>query len=425
MIDLQLLRDRPEVVAAALGRRGWSRDEVDELVALDERRRGLIKAVDDARAEHKEASARIGRADPADRDGLIERAQGLKERVSGLEEELGEAEEAFEAAFARVPNLPDEQAPDGREGEGEVLRVVGEPPEHDFEPADHVALLEGGGALDLERAAKTSGARFAYLVGEGALLELALVRYALDVAMDHGHVPMVPPVLVRREAMYGTGFLPTDEQQLFRTDDRDDYYLVGTSEVPLASYHADEILEPADLPARYAGWSPCFRREAGAYGRDTRGIFRVHQFEKVELFSLVEPGDSAGEHERLLAIQEEIFGGLELPYRVVDIPVGDLGASASRKFDLEAWLPSQGRYREVTSTSNTTGYQARRLDIRVRRERDNEAVHTLNGTAVAVQRAIIALVENHQREDGTVAVPGRLQPYLGREVLLSADGGRG
>jgi seryl-tRNA synthetase len=305
------------------------------------------------------------------------------------------------------------------EGDGVVLREVGERPTFDHEVRDHVELLERPGALDLARGAKVSGARFAFLIGDGALLELALVRYALDVAMAYGHVPVIPPVLVREPAMYGTGFLPTDEQQIFLTRD-DDYYLVGTSEVPLAAMHADELLDPEDLPLRYAGYSPAFRREAGSHGKDTRGIFRLHQFEKVEMFSFTHPDESDAEHERLLAIEEEIFTGLELHYRVVDIPVGDLGASAARKYDIEAWLPGQDDYREVTSCSNTTDYQARRLKARIRvADGDNVLVHTLNGTGLAVQRAIIALVEQHQQPDGSVRVPERLVPYLGREVLFA------
>ena len=304
-------------------------------------------------------------------------------------------------------------APDGVEGEGVVLRTIGTRPDHPFEPRDHVDLLEPAGAIDLARAAKVSGARFAYLKGEGALLELALVRYAIDVAMAHGHTPVIPPVLVRESAMYGTGFLPTDEQQLFMTRD-DDLYLVGTSEVPLAALHMDELLDEDDLPLRYVGYSPCFRREAGAHGKDTRGILRVHQFEKVELFSFVHPDEADAEHERILAIEEEIFTGLGIHARVVDIPVGDLGASAARKFDIEAWLPGQDAYREVTSCSNTTDYQSRRLRTRIKvADGDNVLVHTLNGTALAVQRAIIALVETHQRADGSVAVPEALVPHLG------------
>ncbi|MDX1657688.1 MAG: serine--tRNA ligase [Nitriliruptorales bacterium] len=421
MIDPHLLRDDPETVTAALGRRGYSAEDVQELIALDERRRELIAAVDEARAEQKAASKEIGQAAPESRPALIDQAAKLKDHVTRLETELEVAERQFDEAFASVPNLPHPEAPDGQEGDGEVLRTVGEKPTFDFEARDHVELLEGK-AIDLERAAKVSGARFAYLKGEGALLEFALVRYAMDIAQEHGHVPVVPPVLVREDAMYGTGFLPTDEQQIFTTD-RDDYYLVGTSEVALAGLHMDEIFDPEDLPIRYVGFSTCFRREAGAYGKDTRGIFRVHQFDKVELFSFVSPEASSDEHERLLSIEEEVFTGLELHYQVVDIPVGDLGASAARKFDIEAWLPGQQAYREITSTSNTTDYQARRLAARIRnRDGDNVLVHTLNGTAVAIQRAIIALVETHQQADGSIRVPERLVPYLGREVLL-ADGG--
>jgi seryl-tRNA synthetase len=421
MIDPRLLRDDLDGVVAALRRRGVGPDEVEALRDLDQRRRALIAAVDAARAEQRAASSAIGRASPADRGALIQAAAELKDRVAALEAELRTAESEHATAFARLPNLPDPQAPDGVEGDGVVLRTVGgERPTFGFAPRDHVELLETADAIDLARAGKVSGARFAYLKGEGALLEFALVRYAVDVAMRHGHVPVIPPVLVREAAMYGTGFLPTDEQQLFATRD-DDFYLVGTSEVPLAGLHMDELLDPDELPLRYAGYSPCFRREAGAHGKDTRGILRVHQFEKVELFSFVHPDRSTDEHERLLGIEEEIFTGLGIHARVVDIPVGDLGASAARKFDLEAWLPGQDAYREVTSCSNTTDYQSRRLKTRIRViGGDNVLVHTLNGTALAVQRAIIALVEQHQREDGTVVVPERLVPYLGREVLFAS-----
>ena len=418
MIDARLLREDPEATAAALTRRGVDRDAIDQLRELDARRRRLIAQVDEARAEQAEASKAIGRASADERPALIETAQQHKERVAALEEERDRVVAEHEAAFAQIPNLPHPDAPDGQEGEGPVIRTFGTPPELD-DPKDHVELLEAADALDLGRAAKVSGARFAYLKGEGALLEFALVRYAVDVAMRHGHVPVIPPVLVREEAMYGTGFLPTDEQQLFRTRD-DELYLVGTSEVPLAGLHMEELLDADDLPLRYVGYSPCFRREAGAHGKDTRGILRVHQFEKVELFSFVHPDASDDEHQRILAIEEEVFAGLEIHAQVVDIPVGDLGASAARKFDIEAWLPGQQAYRELTSCSNTTDYQSRRLRTRLRVEQGpNLLVHTLNGTALAVQRAIIALVEQHQRADGTVAVPAALQPYLGREVLFA------
>ena len=419
MINPQLLRDDEfEATAAALARRGFDRSEVQRLADLDARRREVIAAVDEARAEQNAASKLIGRASADEREAMIEQASRLKDRTTELEGQLTGAEADFEQALVRVPNLPHPQAPDGQEGDGIVIRTVGTRPSFDHEPRDHVALMEAADALDLTRGAKVSGARFAFLKNEGVLLELALVRYALDIAAKHGHAPVIPPVLVRREAMYGTGFLPTDEQQLFRTDDRDDLYLVGTAEVPLAGMHQDEILD--DVPVRYAGFSPCFRREAGAHGKDTRGILRVHQFDKVELFSFVSADDSDAEHERLLGIEEEIFTGLGLHYQVVDIPVGDLGSSAARKFDLEAWMPGQQAFREVTSTSNTTDYQARRLACRYRTPDGATAlVHTLNGTALAVQRAMIAVVETHQRADGSVAVPQLLVPYLGAEVLFA------
>ncbi len=417
MIDPRLLRDELDTVVAALSRRGMEADEVRALADLEARRRALVGEVDDARAEQKEASAAIGRADPADRPAMIERATTLKATVSTLEDRLAEADRQWQDAAVRVPNLPDPAAPDGQEGEGPVLRTVGERPTFDFAARDHVELLERAGALDMERGAKVSGARFFYLKGEAVRLELGLVQYALAVAARHGHEAVLPPVLVRREAMYGTGFLPTDEQQIFRTDERDELYLTGTSEVTLAGLHMEEILD--ELPVRYAGFSPCFRREAGTYGKDTRGMFRVHQFDKVELFSFVAADAAAAEHDRLLAIEEEIFGGLDLHYQVVDIPVGDLGASAARKFDIEAWMPGQDAFREVTSTSNTTDYQARRLNTRVRGEHGTELVNTLNGTAIAVPRAIIALVETHQRADGSVRMPEALVPFVGTDVLFA------
>jgi seryl-tRNA synthetase len=420
MIDARLLDTDFEATAAALARRGYPRAELEALRDLDAQRRASIAEVDAARAGQKAASKRIGQASPDERQAMIAAASALKDQVAEAERRLAELEADHARRFARVPNLPHPDAPDGVEGDGVVLRTFGTRPELDFPPRDHVELLEAADALDLARGAKVSGARFAYLKGEGALLEFALVRYAIDVAMAHGHIPVIPPVLVREEAMYGTGFLPTDEQQIFLTRD-DDYYLVGTSEVPLAALHMDEVLDEAELPIRYVGYSPCFRREAGTHGKDTRGILRVHQFEKVELFSFVHPDASDDEHQRILAIEEEVFTGLGIHAQVVDIPVGDLGASAARKFDLEAWMPGQDAYREVTSCSNTTDYQARRLKARIGvAGGDNLLVHTLNGTALAVQRAIIALVEQHQRRDGSVLVPDKLQPYLGREVLFAS-----
>ncbi len=417
MIDPARLRDDLDATATALARRGVSREDVQRLADLEAERRQKIAAVDQARAEQKAASKQIGGASPEDRPDLIEQASRLKQATADLEASLGAAEQAFEEAMVGIPNLPHPDAPPGQEGDGVVLRTVGDMPTFDFDVKDHVDLLRDAGALDMERAAKVSGARFAYLLGDAVRLEFGLVQYAMDVAVRHGHVPVMVPTLVRREAMYGTGFLPTDESQIFRTDDRDELYLIGTSEVPLAGMHLDEIIEP---PIRYVGYSPCYRREAGTYGKDTRGILRVHQFEKVELFSFVTPDASDDEHQRLLAIEEEVFTGLGLHYQVVDIPVGDLGASAARKFDIEAWMPGQAAYREVTSTSNTTDYQSRRLKCRARTEDGSTVlVHTLNGTALAVQRAMIAVVETHQRADGSVAVPEALQPFLGTDVLFA------
>lgn len=419
MIDVRLLREDPETVIAALERRGIGREDIERVIELDKRWREVTTEVEGLRAEQNARSKAIATASDEERPRMIEAAAQLKQPLSVAEEEQAEVVEERDELLAAIPNLPHPESPDGlTEDDARELRREGDRPTFEQDPRDHVELLQPADAVDLERAAKVSGARFFYLKGEGALLEWALVRYALDIAQEHGHVPVIPPVLVREDAMYGTGFLPTDEQQIFRTDDRDDLYLVGTSEVALAGMHMDEILD--EVPVRYVGFSTCFRREAGSYGKDTRGIFRVHQFDKVELFSFVGSDASSAEHDRILAIEEEVMRGLELHYRVVDIAVGDLGASAARKFDIEGWLPGQQAYRELTSCSNTTDYQARRLRTRYRTEDGGtELVHTLNGTAIAVPRTIIAVVEQHQREDGSVAVPDALQPYLGREVLFA------
>jgi seryl-tRNA synthetase len=331
-------------------------------------------------------------------------------RIKALEVELAEVEGERERLAATVPNPPSPEAPDGEtDADAVVLREVGERHGFDFEPRDHLDLGRALGLIETEKAAQASGSRFAYLLGDLVLVELALIRYAVELTGEEGFVPVVPPVLVREGPLYGTGFFPGEREMIYEIP-RDELFLVGTSEVSLAALHADEIVDRDRLPLRYAGISTCFRREAGAAGQDTRGIFRVHQFDKVEMFSFVAPAESAAEHERLLALQERLLGGLEIPYRVVDIPVGDLGASAARKFDCEAWIPSQGRYRELTSTSNTTDYQARRIDCRFR-ERDGappEHLHTLNGTAVAVGRTLIAIIENRQRADGSVSIPPTL-----------------
>jgi seryl-tRNA synthetase len=417
VIDLKLVRDQPDQVRAALARRGEKAAAVvDRLAELDRRRRALVVEVDNLRAEQKQGGKQVAKASAEERPEILAGLKELAGRLDRAEAELREVEEQLAGVQATVPNLPDQAAPDGGEEDSVELRQVGVRPEFDFEVRDHLQLGELLGAIDTARAAKVSGARFGYLTGPGAMLEFSLVRFAIDRLSAAGFTPMIPPVLVRREAMFGTGFLPTDEQQIFRTAD-DDLYLVGTSEVPLVGYHADEILDPRDLPTRYVGYSTCFRREAGSYGKDTRGIFRVHQFDKVEMVSFVEPGRSGDEHAYLLAQEEAILQALEIPYRVVDIAVGDLGGSAARKFDCEAWIPSQGTWRELTSTSNCTDYQARRSGIRFKGEHGNEPVHTLNGTAVAVGRTIIALLENHQQADGSVRIPEALAPYLGTEVL--------
>jgi seryl-tRNA synthetase len=417
VLDLKLIRDDPQMVRESLARRGPGvADDVDRLLELDAARRSLVTEVDGLRAEQKRRGKEVARAAPERRAEALAGLKDLSDRIDGTEERLRRVEGELNDLLARVPNLPDPSVPIGGEDDAVELYRVGTVPELGFPPRDHLELGELLGAIDVARAAKVSGARFGYLTGPGALLEFALVRFAIDRLTSAGFVPVVPPVLVRREAMYGTGFLPTDEQQIFRIPD-DDLYLAGTSEVPLVSYHADEILDPGSLPRRYVGFSTCFRREAGSYGKDTRGIFRVHQFDKVEMVSFVLPEASAEEHELLLAREEEILQALEIPYRVVNIAAGDLGGSAAKKYDCEAWIPSQGAWRELTSTSNCTDYQARRIGCRVREPGGNRPVHTLNGTAIAVGRTIIALLENHQRQDGSVHLPDALQSYLGTEVI--------
>jgi seryl-tRNA synthetase len=414
MLDIRLIRERPDEVKAALARRDGSLAElVDELLAKDGEWRSATASSESLRAKQREESEQVaaGKRAGTDVSDRLARLQEVSAQVKQLSEQAERAREAREALLLRLPNLPDPAAAEGPEDE--VVRVVGEPRALPFEPRDHLALA--GERIDMERGARLSGARFAYLRGDLVLVELALVRFAIELVRGHGFEPVIPPVLVRERALFGTGFLPDTEQQIYGPLD-EELYLTGTSEVALASLHDGEILAAEALPLRYAGFSSCFRREAGAAGRDTRGIFRVHQFDKVEMFSFTDPGGSAEEHERILAIEEEILGRLGLPYRVVNIAVGDLGSSAAKKYDCEVWLPSQGRYRELTSCSNTTDFQARRLDIRVRRGEDGsrpkrgatEPVHTLNGTAVAVGRTIVALLESGQREDGSVVLPEAL-----------------
>ena len=393
MIDLRAARADPEGFRAALARKGAA-EQFDELLAADERWRELETQASELRAQTKTK----GKPTPEQ----LEQLRGLKAELQRVEAEHEEAAQRRQELLDRVPNPPDPSVPDGvSEDDAVEVRRVGAPPSFAFEPRDHLELAAGRDWIDLERAARVSGARFAYRLGEAALLELALYRFALDRLVARGFVPVLPPVLVREEAMYGTGFLPTDEVNIYRIE-RDELYLTGTSEVALAAFHLGEELD--ELPLRYAGYSTNFRRESGAAGKDTRGMFRVHQFDKVEMFVFTEPGRSAEEHEALLALEEELVQELGLPYRVVNVAAGDLGASAAKKYDIEAWFPGQERYREITSTSNTTDYQARRLGIRFRRQGKLEPVHTLNGTAMTA-RWLIALLENFQDEGGEIAVP--------------------
>ena len=417
MIDLRLLREDPDAVSAAYARRGGV-EGLDRVVSLDEQHRELLRRVEDLRAEQNQASKSIGKSKPEDRQTAIADAKKLADELKAMEPELTRVSAKLDEALAYLPNLPHESVPEGlTEDDNVVEREVGARPDFDFEPKEHTEIGEALKLFDLERAAKTSGARFAYLTGQGALLEFALVRFVIDRLMAKGFTPVVTPMLVREEAMFGTGFLPTEEHEFYRVE-RDDLYLIGTSEVALASMHADEILESDRLPVRYAGFSSCFRREAGSYGKETRGLIRVHQFDKVEQFSFAHPDASWGEYEVIRANQEDILQALEIPYRVLVMCGGDLGSSAAKKVDHDAWLPGAGRFLEVTSATNATDYQARRLQVRARGD-DNKTflLHTLNGTACAVGRTIVALLENHQRGDGSVEIPEALRPYTGFDEI--------
>jgi seryl-tRNA synthetase len=407
LIDLRAARADPETFRAALARKGAA-ELFDELLEADAQWREFETRVTELRARTKTK----GKPSPEE----LERLKQVKAELQELEAEHEQVAEKRKDLLDRVPNPPDPSAPDGlTEEDAAEVRRVGEPPSFDFEPRDHLDLAAPHGWIDLERAARVSGARFAYRVGDAALVELALYRFALDRIVAKGFVPVLPPVLVREEAMYGTGFLPTDEVNIYRIE-RDELYLTGTSEVGLAALHMTEEL--GELPLRYAGYSTNFRRESGAAGKDTRGMFRVHQFDKVEMFVFCEPGRSGEEHEALLGVEEELVQEVGLPYRVVNVAAGDLGASASKKYDIEAWFPGQQRYREITSTSNTTDYQARRLGVRYRREGKLEPVHTLNGTAMTA-RWLIALLENFQEEGGAIAVPEVLT-HFGAPARLGA-----
>ena len=416
MIDIRYVRDNPEAVKASQRARGADEALVDDLLAADEARRSTLQVAEETRAQQKALSRTVGKASPEDRPTILAEAQELSAKVKQLEETASQANAEFERIGTSIANIIIDGVPAGGEDDYEVLKHVGEVPSFDFPVKDHLDLAEGIKAIDMARGTKVSGSRFYYLTGIGARLELALLTAAADLAEENGFTLTITPTLVKPEVMAGTGFLGAHADEVYHMPS-DDLYLVGTSEVALAGFHSDEIIDLSDGPKRYAGWSTCYRREAGSYGKDTRGIIRVHQFNKVEMFSYCDPADAQEEHARLLAWEEEMLAKVELPYRVIDTAAGDLGSSAARKFDCEAWLPSQERWMEVTSTSNCTTFQARRLSVRQRVDGKTQTVATLNGT-LATTRWLVAILENHQREDGSIYVPKGLRPYLGgREVI--------
>ncbi|MEX1006038.1 MAG: serine--tRNA ligase [Acidimicrobiia bacterium] len=416
MIDINVLRNDPETLEASLARRGIDID-VSELAEMDAEVRRVRHESETLRSEQREAGKRIAQLSGEEKESAIAEMGRVSDRFKELSTRADELQADFDARWVTLPNLVDTSAADGlTDADNVEIARHGDMKEFDFDPQDHAALGESLDIIDTDRGAKVSGSRFGYLKGKAVLLELALVRFALDTLLEAGFTPMAPPVLVREQALFGTGFFPGDRDQVYEVP-ADDLYLVGTSEVPMAAYHTDEILEPEDLPIRYAGFSTCFRREAGTYGKDTAGIFRVHQFDKVEMFTFVLPEVSKDEHERLLEIEQQIVDAYEVPYRIVNVAAGDLGSSAAKKYDIEAWFPTQEAFREVTSCSNTTDFQSRRLKIRYRGEKGNELVHTLNGTAVAVGRSILAIIENHQQADGSVVIPEALRPYTGFDVI--------
>ncbi|CAB4331840.1 unannotated protein [freshwater metagenome] len=414
MIDLAALRQDPESVKRSQAARGESVELVDQVLVADANRRTAVGEFETLRASQKAIGAQVAKASGDEKQGLLAQTKTLSDQVKAAENSLREMDSALESLVLGLSNVVDPAAPVGGEDDFVVIKEVGT--KRDFAAEgiairDHVEIGELLGAIDIERGAKVSGSRFYYLTGPGAMLELALVQLAMNTAQNNGFTPMIPPALVKPVAMEGTGFLGQAAENVYRLE-ADDLYLVGTAEVPLAAYHMDEILE-GNLPRRYAAFSPCFRREAGSHGKDTRGIFRVHWFDKVEMFSFCPVDEAVAEHQRLLAYEEEFLQALEIPYRVIDVATGDLGSSAARKFDCEAWVPSQERYREVTSTSNCTTFQSRRLKIRSRSADGIEPIATLNGTLCAITRTIVALFENHQEADGSVRIPKALQPYLG------------
>jgi seryl-tRNA synthetase len=413
MIDPRLLREDPDAIRESLRRRG-AKIDLDLLTRVEAELRSARQKAEELRASQKEAGREIAGLEGEAKEAAIAGVADLATQVKDAAGTADRLEAEFYTALLDVPNLVASDAADGFTEEDNLeIKRVGEPLD---EGTDHATLGERLGIIDTARAAKVSGSRFGYLKGKGAMLEFSLVRWAMDQLVAEGFTPMVPPVLVREDALVGTGFFPEAREQVYEIP-RDELFLVGTAEVPLAAYHTGEILSPDEIPLRYAGFSTCFRREAGTYGKDTAGIFRVHQFDKVEMFVFIAPDDSATEHDRLLAVEEKLVGELEVPYRVVNVAAGDLGAAAAKKYDIEAWFPGEQNYREITSCSNTTDFQARRLKVRMKTERGNQVVHTLNGTACAVGRTILALIENHQQADGSVVIPKALRPYTGFDLI--------
>ncbi|MGA9872782.1 MAG: serine--tRNA ligase [Rhodococcus sp. (in: high G+C Gram-positive bacteria)] len=416
MIDLKFLRENPDVVRASQRTRGEDPGLVDVLLEADASRRAAVLAGDQLRAEQKALGKRVGKASPEERPALLAGSSELAAAVKAAEAQQHEADAALDVAQRAISNIVEDGAPAGGEEDFVLLETVGDIPTFDFEPKDHLELGESLNLIDMERGAKVSGSRFYFMTGYGALLQQGMLQLAAQKAVKNGFTMMIPPVLVRPEIMAGTGFLGAHADEIYRLE-ADDLYLVGTSEVALAGYHSGEIIDLAGGPKRYAGWSSCFRREAGSYGKDTRGIIRVHQFDKIEMFSYVKPEDAAAEHRKLLEFEREMLAAVELPYRIIDVAGGDLGSSAARKFDCEAWVPTQNAYRELTSTSNCTTFQARRLGVRYRDENNKPQIAaTLNGT-LATTRWIVAILENHQQADGTVRVPEALVPFVGTDVL--------
>jgi seryl-tRNA synthetase len=415
MIDIKFLREHPDVVRASQKGRGESVELVDQILAIDEKKRAAVTEFETLRQEQNTLSKSVGAAKGDEKTALLENAKALADKVKAADTKRAQVEEQTKELLLQLSNLLDTKAPIGGEEDFLLIEHVGTPRDFDkdgFEPKDHVELGKLLGAIDTERGAKVAGSRSYYLTGVGALLEFALVNYAIQSAVKNGFTPVIPPVLVNPAAMEGTGFLGQAAENVYRIE-KDDVFLVGTSEVPLAAMHMDETLPADKLPLRYAGYSTCFRREAGTYGKDTRGIIRVHQFDKVEMFTFCKPEDAQAEHQRLLQWEKDFLTAMEIPFRVIDVASGDLGSSATRKFDIEAWIPTQGAYREVTSTSNCTEFQGRRLNIRYKDSEGVKAIATLNGTLVAIPRMIVAILENHQNADGTVNVPAALQPFLG------------